>query len=155
MTAKEYLNDYKRIKRQRHIYMQTLSEVENDIISIGGVNYGDKVNSSPKNDPIGNVVIELTNKKAKLGLDIAALRAKELIIENQIAKMKNINTKYYEILVYRYMFSYDWRSICEIIGYGRSQANEVHGRALQKFEEIFLKNLNIGQIGHNRTLTDI
>lgn len=85
MTAKEYLNEYKRIKRQRHIYMQMLSEIENDIISIGGSDYGDKVRSSPKNDPIGNVVIELTNKKAKLGIDIAALRAKELIIENQIS----------------------------------------------------------------------
>ena len=62
MTAKEYLQEYQSMRMQRQAYAKMLETIDQDIISIGGVDYSDKVQSSPTNDPIGNVVISLIQR---------------------------------------------------------------------------------------------
>lgn len=154
MTAKEYLEDYRSLVRKRKLIAKRIEDIDNEIISIGGVNYGDKVKSSPKNDPIGEVVIQLTNKKASLGLTIMGIKAKEAIYERQIMKMQETEEKYFEILVYRYMFGYEWKEICDTMQKCRSQVNVFHGEALKIFDEMWEISKS-DKNGHNRTKTDI
>ena len=153
MTAKEYLEEYRSLVRKRKLITKRIEDIDNEIISIGGVNYGDKVKSSPKNDPIGEVVIQLVNKKASLGLSIIGIKAKEAIYEKQIMKMQETDEKYFEILVYRYMFGYDWKEICDTMQKGRSQVNVFHGEALKIFDEMWQISKS-DKIGQNRTKLD-
>ena len=137
MTAKEYLEDYKRIVKRRKMLIKQIEDIDSDIISIGGINYGDKVKNSPKNDPIGEIVIQLVNKKARIGLNIVALQAKEVVYANQIAQMQENNEAYYEVLVYRYMFGLEWKEICDAMKKSRSRINVLHGEALKEFDLLF------------------
>lgn len=137
MQVKEYLQRYRNIVSKRKALTKRLAEVDKEIISIGGIDYSDKIQNSPKNDPIGEIVIQLTDKKAGIGLQILELQAKESIYENQIMKMAEIDQSYFEILVYRYMFCYDWREVSEAMHYGRTQINNIHGKALKLFDEMF------------------
>lgn len=150
MTAKEYLEEYRAIRRRRRALTKALESIDNELISIGGVNYGDKVKSSPMNDPIGNIVIQLTNRKAKYGLQILELQARETIYENQIMKISEINDKWFEVLTYRYILNYDWKEIGAMMHKSRSQINLYHGEALKKFDELF-KISNMDTIVQNRT----
>lgn len=143
MTPKDYLTEFSYIRHKRKVYTEMIASIEEECISIGGVNYGDKVQSSPKNDPIGNIVIGLINKKASLGLKVAQLRAQELIVENQILALNEINPHFSEIIFYRYVSEYGWKAICEAMNISRTQVNRLHGEALKKMDEMFnisLKN---------------
>lgn len=139
MTAKEYLQEYQSMRMQRQAYAKMLETIDQDIISIGGVDYGDKVQSSPTNDPIGNVVISLIQRKTQIGLKMAGIRAKEIVVENQIIKLADTNPEYCEIIIARYMNNYDWRTICNVMNCSRAQANIIHGKALKAFSERFLE----------------
>ncbi len=138
MTAKEYLQEYQSLRMQRQAYTKMLETFEQDAISIGGINYEEKVQKSPTNDPIGNMVIQLIQKKSQIGLKIAGIRAKEIIVENQILRMADINPEYCEIIIARYMNNYDWKTICACLGCSRAHANVLHGMALKAFSEQIL-----------------
>lgn len=144
MTPKEYLLEFQTIRHKRQNYSKMIANIEDECISIGGINYGDKVQSSPQNDPIGNIVIGLINKKASLGLKVAQLRAQELVVENQILAMNEVKPEYSEIIFYRYVSDYGWKAICEAMNVSRTQVNRIHGEALKKMDELFHISTKIG-----------
>lgn len=144
MTPKEYLTEFQNIRHKRKLYSKMMESIDEECISIGGVDYKDRVKSSPQNDPIGNIVIGLINKKASLGLKVAQLRAQELIVENQILAMNEINPEYSEIIFYRYVSDFGWKAICEATNFSRTQVNRLHGEALKKMDELFNISSKIG-----------
>lgn len=144
MTPKEYLQGFQKIRHQRQVYSKMIANIDEDCISIGGIDYKDKVKTSPQNDPIGNTVIALINKKASLGLKVAQLRAQELVVENQILKMGEINPEYSELIFLRYVNDFGWKAICEATNISRTQVNRLHGEALKKMDELFNISEKIG-----------
>lgn len=137
MTAKEYLMTYQHLQHKKRTYEHILGNVEDEYISLGGVKYGDKVLSSPKNDPIGNIVISISQRKAQIGLKITQIRAQQLVIENQILAMAEIKPEYCNILACRYIKGYAWKEAMEEMHYKRTQLNKIEHDALEKFDEMF------------------
>lgn len=135
MKAKEYLQQYKHLEEQKMSYIEMIKDIDENVVSIGGVNYSDKVQSSPKNDPIGEIVIELIKKKSLLTLKLTEVRAKQLVIENLLAVVSDTKPKYYRILVHKYIMNDDWKKICIDMGISRTEANRLHGNALSYFEK--------------------
>ena len=138
MKAKEYLQQYKHLEEQKMSYIEMIKDIDENVVSIGGVNYSDKVQSSPKNDPIGEIVIELIKKKSLLTLKLTEVRAKQLVIENLLAVVSDTKPKYYRVLVHKYIMNDDWKKICIDMGISRTEANRLHGNALSYFEKTVL-----------------
>ena len=140
MKAKEYLQQYKYLEEQKMSLIERMRAIDKDVASIGGTNYGDRVQSSPKNDPIGEIVIELIKKKSTIGLKLTEVRAKQLVIENLLANVSDTQPKFYRVLVHRYIMGDDWKTICCDMDISRGEANRLHGKALLFFEQNVLNN---------------
>lgn len=139
MTAKEYLLGYREIESRYKIMLESYKNVESQMIDLKSPGFGERVKVSAKNDPIGNIVCELEDEKAKIGMKIIELKAKMLIMKNQINSMSDIDNDYYAILLLRYIMYKDWRFICGSLSVSRTQANRLHGLALQEFGKKYLK----------------
>ena len=137
MTAKQYLSNYKRIEGRYKTAIEEYRMIENDMVSLKSPSFEERVQTSSKNDPIGDIVIKLEMKKGKIGLDIVKYRTQMITIRNQIDEIENIDNEYHLILVLRYILNKDWKFICDSMSVSRAQANKVHGKALVEFDKIF------------------
>lgn len=138
MKAKEYLQQYQELEEQKMSYIELMRDIDENVVSIGGTDYSDRVQSSPKNDPIGEIVIELIKKKTTYTLKLTEIRAKQLIIENLLAAVSDTKPKYYRILAHKYIMGDDWKKICTEMGISRTEANRLHGNALSYFDKHIL-----------------
>ena len=141
MTAKQYLQNYRHIEGNYKTAVEEYRNVESDMVSLKSPTIdGDRVQSSPKNDPIGDIVVNLENEKAKIGMRIVKLRSQMLVVRNQITEMEEVDNDYCHILLLRYVLYKDWKFICSSLNMCRAQANIVHGKALLEFDTRFGEN---------------
>lgn len=138
INAKDFLSNYARLEQEKRFYISILSNIDDELITIGGTSYGDRVQSSPKNDPIGEIVVQLEDRKAKMGLKLTEIRAQQLVIENLIASISAENNKWYMLLAYKYLMGASWREICSQLKVSRTEANRMHSKALEYFEKNIL-----------------
>lgn len=137
MTAKQYLQSYKRLERRYVAMVEQIKSIENEMISLRSPTFDERVQSSPKKDPIGEMVCTLEKEKGTLGIRLTECKSKMMVIRNQIEEMDKINNDYYIVLLFRYILDKDWRFICDNLHLSRTQANVVHGRALLEFDTKF------------------
>ena len=137
MTAKQYLQSYQRIERRYNAVVEQIKSIENEMISLRSPNFDERVQTSPKKDPIGEIVCNLEKEKGKLGLIMTEYRAKMLLMKNQIKEIDSVNNDYYIILLFRYILYKDWKFICCNLNLSRAQANVLHGKALLEFDGKF------------------
>lgn len=137
MTAKQYLQHYRTLEGNYKTAIEEYKNVENDMITLKSPTLGDKVQSSPQNDPIGDMVINLEKQKAKIGLKIVKYKSQMLTVRQEIGDLEEIDTDFYHILLLRYVLYKDWKFICNSLNMCRAQANIVHGKALTEFDSIF------------------
>lgn len=135
MTAKQYLSSYQYIERRYLAIIEQIKCIESEMISLKSPSFDERVQSSPKNDPIGEMVCNLEREKGKLGLKLTEYRGKMILMQRQIAEIDKYDNDFYVILLFRYILHKDWQSICDILHVSRTQANRVHGLALQDFDE--------------------
>ena len=86
MTTKQYLTSYRSMKGIYNAIIEEYKSVESDIVSLKSPSLGDRIQSSPKNDPIGEIVCRLEDKRGKIGLKMVEYNAKLMLIENQDRK---------------------------------------------------------------------
>lgn len=137
MTAKQYLQSYKKYERYYNAVVEQIKSIESEMISLKSPNFEERVQTSPKNDPIGEMVCALEKEKGKLGMRMTEYKGKMLLIKRQVAEIDSINNDYYIVLLFRYILNKDWRFICDNLHLSRTQANVVHGRALLEFDTLF------------------
>ena len=137
MTAIQYLQTYNRLERRYIAITEQIKSIENEIISLKSPGFDERVQNSPKNDPIGEMVCNLEKEKGKLGIRMMECKTNMSIIKSQIMQMENINNDYYITLLFRYVLMKDWRFICDTLHLSRTQANKVHGLALETFNDKF------------------
>lgn len=137
MTAKQYLQRYRTLEGNFKVAIEELKNVENEMITLKSPTLGDRVQSSPQNDPIGEIVINLEKQKAKIGMKIVNYKSQMLTIRNQINEMEKIDEDFCVILLLRYVLYKDWKFVCSSLNLSRTQANFVHGKALQEFDRKF------------------
>jgi hypothetical protein len=134
MTAKQYLQSYKDIERRYNTVIEEIKEIEGNIISLRSPSFEDEIKGTPKNDPIGELVISMEEEKGKLAIKLMYYKAKMQLIKSQIVEMESVNSNYYTILILRYVMGKDWDFICKNLVYSRTQANRIHCQALQEFD---------------------
>ena len=101
MTTREYLESYQYLGMNIEHAEEQLKKVAEEVASIQAIDYSkEKIQASPQNDPIGNLVIEVTKEKTVLCMKILGYKAKKNLIENQIDRLKDIDVKSY-ILLFR------------------------------------------------------
>lgn len=137
MTAKQYLQHYRTLEGNYKTAIEEYKNVENDMITLKSPTLGDKVQSSPQNDPIGDMVINLEKQKAKIGLKIVKYKSQMLTVRQEIGELEEVDTDFYHILLLRYVLYKDWKFICNSLNMCRAQANIVHGKALTEFDSIY------------------
>jgi DNA-directed RNA polymerase specialized sigma subunit len=137
MTAKQYLQHYRMLEGQYNTTLEEYKNVENDMITLKSPSFDDKPHGSPQNDPIGEIVINLEKQKARLGIRIVKYKSQMLTIRRQISGLEEIDKDYCMILVLRYILYKDWKFVCKSLNLSRSQANIVHGKALQEFDKFY------------------
>jgi hypothetical protein len=135
MTAKQYLQHYRSIEGRYKAAVEDYKNVENEMISLKSPSFGDKVQTSPQNDPIGEIVISLEKQKVRVGINIVKYRSQMLTVRKQITELENVDNDFCVILLLIYVMYKDWKFICKSLNVSRAQANVIHGRALQEFEK--------------------
>lgn len=139
MTAKQYLSSYHRIACNYKASVKEYKSVEEDMITIKSPSMDDRVQTSPQNDPIGEIVIVLEKQKAMIGVRMLKFRSEMTVIRNQLSELENVNPEYYTLLMLRYILDEDWKTICSNLAISRTTANTIHGQALAEFDRIFGK----------------
>lgn len=142
MTAKQYLQNYRKLECDYKVALEEYRQVENDMISIKSPSFGDdKVQTSPKNDPIGEMVCNIEKRKAIIGVRMTTIQSKMTLIRNQVLSLEETDNDYYTILMMRYILYKEWKFICSTLHVSRTQANFLHGRALQEFDNKYSETL--------------
>ena len=143
MTAKQYLSLYRKYMADI-VFLETMKEPTLvDVASLRSPSLGDRVQTSPENDPVGNLVIEAQRDIAKYNIEILSCKAKMIMIDNQIAQIressgnKEENETFYKILMYRYKAGMDWQQISKKMYLGLSTVTHLHSPALRKFDDLF------------------
>ena len=137
MTAEEYLKSYHRYVCNYKASVKEYKSVDEDMITIKSPSFGDRVQTSPKNDPIGEIVINMEKRKAAIGVRMLNFQTKMTMIRNQLASLEEVNDEYYTILMLRYILDEDWKSICSNLCVSRTQANKILKQALAEFDKKF------------------
>jgi len=137
MTAKQYLQSYRQIERRYNAVVEEIKSIDSEMISLKSPSFDERVQTSPKKDPIGDMVCNLEREKGKLGMRMTEYRAKMIVIKRQVAEIDELNNDYYIILLFRYILFKDWKCICDKLRLSRAQANVLHGRALVEFDNKF------------------
>lgn len=135
MTTREYLESYQYLEKYIEHAESKLKKIVDEVSSLQAIDYSkEKIQAPPQNDPIGNLVIEVTREKTVLGLKIIGYRAKKTLIENQIDRLKELEPKSYILLYEIYiagMGNYNKRM--------KYSSNRSFYRDLAKAEALFEK----------------
>lgn len=137
MTAEEYLKSYHRYVCNYKASVKEYKSVDEDMITIKSPSFDERVQTSPKNDPIGEIVINMEKRKAAIGVRMLNFQTKMTMIRNQLASLEEVNDEYYTILMLRYILDEDWKSICSNLCVSRTQANKILKQALAEFDKKF------------------
>lgn len=135
MTAKQYLQEYRRckfkIKRLRE-QLQALNDLI-DGLSSPQVD-GDRVQSSHNPDAIGENVAKRSDLAETLELEIHVAIEVMKRIEGTIEQIQNVD--YQAVLQKRYISLKTWEVIADEMHYSGRWVLVLHGRALQEVEKL-------------------
>lgn len=137
MTAKQYLQSYQRLERRYNATIEQIKTLETEMVSLKSPSFDERVQTSPKKDPIGEMVCNLEREKARLMMKVAEYKSHMMIIKNQISEIDSDKDDFYVVLIMRYVLFKDWKYICNHLNLSRAQANVIHGRALLEFDNKF------------------
>lgn len=140
MTAQEYLGQVEqKIVAIRNINsgINNLKEV---LYSIGGMDSGERVQTSRENDKFGSIFAKIYEKER-----IMDEKSKELIdftvkVENEICSMEN--PQYMTLLHKKYILLESLKQIAAEMNFTYRYVTKIHGNALQEFERqvLFLES---------------
>ena len=136
MTAQEYLGQVE----QKIIAVKNMNSGINNLrevlVSIGGIDSGEKVQTSRDNDKFGSIFSSIDEKER-----IMDEKSKELIeftakVENEICSMEN--PQYMTLLHKKYVLLEPLKQIASEMNFTYRYVAKMHGYALQEFEKQFL-----------------
>lgn len=133
MTAKEKLSQYK-YKRDR--VSQTLEDYEmykTRAEKMTAIISEASAHTNKVSDKVGDnatIMADLALKYEKRWIEA------ELELSKLIDSIDNLEAPYRDILYYRYVRLYDFRTVGDQIGYSYDRVIHLHGIALLKYEEV-------------------
>ena len=136
MTAKEYLRQLWQLDREINIKYQELEQLRASI-GIKAMRQGDVVVSGETSDPVAETVTRIVSMEEHLNRKIDKLIDLRKKITDQIDGMDS--RIFRNILTCRYVLMQNWDDVAESVGYERRYCIKLHGRALQAFYNLYLK----------------
>lgn len=139
MTAQEYLE-------QVEVKEAVIKNLERDrtnlvamMYSMGGAGSGERVQSSKDPDKFGTLYGKIDEKEREIVNEISKLIDFKLKVSSEINNMKD--GRYIELLHRRYIEHESWNAISIDMQYSLKHITKLHRRALQEFEEQFLRKV--------------
>lgn len=142
MTAQEYLGQVE----QKIIAVKNMNSGINNLrevlVSIGGMDSGERVQTSRDNDKFGSIFARIDEKER-----IMDEKSKELIeftakVESEICSMEN--PQYMTLLHKKYVLLEPLKQIASEMNFTYRYVTKMHGNALQEFEKQFLQPEKVG-----------
>lgn len=134
MRAKEYLEQISMIKIKVKLKRENIEELKGTIEGVKGLEISERVQTSPKGDPIGDSVIRLERLESELNDYIEKYDKKYKEIMSTMEELTNKD--YYNVLYRRYVLEQSWEQIAVNMNYTSRGTQKLHGRALQEIEKI-------------------
>lgn len=136
MTAKEYLEQYKHIKKRIEVLQDTIEQLRTEAESVS-INLDGMPHGQGKGDRLERLAIQLADMESKLQEEMSGLWSKRMEIINLLGKMHN--HKHQVLLHKRYIECKSWEVIAYEMGISWRYCYMLHGSALNEFGEV-LKN---------------
>ena len=137
MTAKEYLRQLWQLDREINIKYQELEHLRASI-GIRAMRQGDAVVSGETSDPVADTVTKIISMEEYINRKIDKLIDLRRKITDQIDGMESRTFR--NILTCRYVLMQNWEDVAESMGYAVQHCYRIHGRALQEFYRLYLKD---------------
>ena len=139
MTAQEYLEQVK----VKEAAIKNLERDRTNLVammySMGGAGSGDRVQSSKDPDKFGTLYGKIDEKEREIVNEISKLIDFKLKVSSEINNMKD--GRYIELLHRRYIEHESLNAISIDMQYSLKHITKLHRRALQEFEEQFLRKV--------------
>lgn len=127
MTAKQFLNQYSQLKRERALLELKRQEIKRNIFP-KAASLKEKVMTSEQIS-LQELLQEKAEELEKKQLQITEVMADKMDeIASAIDKITDINYK--ELLTRRYLFNEDWENIANNMNYTTRHIHRMHSRAL-------------------------
>lgn len=132
MTTKQYLNQIKRFDVLIENKASEIEQLRAMATSITVATDSERVQTSGDKDRVGRAVAKIIDKENELNdlLDDCYDTR-----ENIISQIESMETKYYQLLFYKYVNSYTMDIISEKMHYSLRRTKQIHADAIQKFED--------------------
>lgn len=142
MSAKEYLQQLRRFDLLINQKIQELSELRMTAESLPGMKYSeDKVQKSlSQNAPFISSVHRIIELEKEIDAEIDRFVDEKHRIINQIQGLSDM--QHIEVLFKRYVEYKSLETISEEMGYTPQYVREIHGQALEKFQETYINQQN-------------
>ena len=136
MTAQEYLGQVEQKIKDVKNMNSGINNLREVLVSIGGMDSGERVQTSRDNDKFGSIFARIDEKER-----IMDEKSKELIdftakVENEICSMEN--PQYMTLLHKKYVLLEPLKQIASEMNFTYRYVAKMHGYALREFEKQFL-----------------
>lgn len=136
MSAKEYLQQIRRLDTEIKQHKRRIEELENEIRGLKAIDYSsDKVQSTPQDRMAAGVarLVELQNETTQ---EMILLQERKKRISSEINLLKNEQEA--SLLVFRYVDCLAWENIAVEMHISIRRVFQIHGTALNEFRKLNL-----------------
>ncbi|MBP5170298.1 MAG: DUF1492 domain-containing protein [Oscillospiraceae bacterium] len=139
MTAKEYLRQLWNLDREIEIKYRDLEELRAQIGIKAQPDPNENVgHSGNTSDPVSDIAVRIVQMEKRINKKIDKLISLKQKITAQIDGMENRNSRM--ILTCRYVLMQNWDDVADSLGYSVQNCYILHGRALQEFQNMYMKH---------------
>lgn len=145
MTAKEYLEQYRRIKQEIVWLNDQINTIRAEVSSYHPIQLDDSGAShlNYREDKTAEKVAEIVDLTAEMSERLKILYAKEIEIKKKVLELDNAQER--EVLNLRYLTPHPkriyaplgWNEICSRMNFSRQGILRLHDRALKHFSKLF------------------
>ena len=137
MNAKQYLKQAYKLNELIESDKEELESLRSLATSISGDMTQERVQSSPSNDKILNVISKIIDLENEIDEEIEKLITLKKQIRDVINKVEDVNERL--VLKYRYLIFLQWDEICIKLNYSKRQMYRIHDSALESVKVPFEK----------------
>ena len=137
MTAQEYLGQVKLKEAVIRNLERDRDDLKEMMYSLGGSGSRERVQTSRNLDKFGTLYGRIDEKERKISEQLDKLIDFKLKVSGEINSLKDM--RYVELLHRRYIQNESWDVISVDMKYSPKYVIQLHGRALQAFEQEILK----------------
>lgn len=139
MTAKEYLRQLWCLDKEIEIKYRELEELRAQIGIKAQPDPNENVGHSGNvTDPVSDIAVRIVQMEKRINRKIDKLISLKQKITAQIDGMENRNSRM--ILTCRYVLMQNWDDVADSLGYSVQNCYILHGRALQEFQNMYMKH---------------